>query len=199
MRMTRALLLLPIVLLAASCEAQCSVSTAEPPSTPAAAPAENQARTPVKTFSDPAFGIALELPDTWSYRITPKKDYMFEGAKGTEAYELSLVLQFVTKSANPRSSAMAELRKVAAQIEGTPGAVIRSNGTVAVGGTDSPFFVASYTAADSKGARTPFGHTQVVVDHGQYYYLISFSGPSKIYEKLLPVFEHALGSVTFKK
>lgn len=178
--MIRALLVLPIVLLAV-------------------APAGNQARPALKTFLDPAFGISLELPDTWSYRITPAKDYMFEGAKGTDEYELSLVLQFVTKAANPGSSAMAQLRKLAATLQSAPAGAIKSNGSVEVGGIESPFFVATYTAANSKGAAVPFAHTQVVVDHGQYYYLISFSGPSKIYEKQVTVFEHALGSLKFTK
>lgn len=158
-----------------------------------------QAASGLKTFRDPAFGISLELPDTWSYRVTPAKDYIFEGAKGSEAYELSLLVQFVTKAANPGSSAMAQLRQLAAQLEGAPNGAIKSNGSVAVGGVKSPFFVATYSARDSAGAMKPFSHTQVVVDHDGYYYLISFSGPSKTYEKLLPVFEHALGSMTFTK
>lgn len=158
-----------------------------------------QAPAGLKTFHDQKFGISLELPDTWSYRVTPGKDYLFEGAKGTEEYELSLVLQFVMKSANPGSSAMAELRKVAAALERAPHGAIKSNGTVAIGGATSPFFVATYTAADSRGAAVPFAHTQAVVDHGEYYYLISFSGPSRVYETKLPVFEHALESLTFTK
>lgn len=158
-----------------------------------------QAASGLKTFHDPAFGISLELPNTWSYRVTPAKDYIFEGAKGSEAYELSLIIQFVTKKANPGSSATAQLRKLAAQLEGSPNGAVKSNGSVTVGGAKSPYLVATYSARDSTGVMKPFAHTQVVVDHGDYYYLISFSGPSKTYEKLLPVFEHALGSVTFTK
>jgi len=137
------------------------------------------------------------LPNTWAYRITPEKSYLFEGPKGTEAYELSVILQFVLKSANPGSTVASQLDGLAAQLARAPRGSVGTRGTVKVGGQPASFFNATYDAKTSSGAVAPFTHTQVVVDHGQYYYLISYSGPTDIFKKHLPVFEHLVTSLVF--
>ncbi|MFA5907243.1 MAG: hypothetical protein WC815_00545 [Vicinamibacterales bacterium] len=152
-----------------------------------------------KQFSDATFGIAFELPATWTYRVNAAKDYVIEGPKGTEAYELSVVLQFVTKAANPKSSATAQAQKLVDQIKGAPNGVIKTSEMLTIGGQEAPYFVATYTAADSTGAKTPFAHTQIVIDHGAYYYLVSYSGPAKIYEKYTSAFEGMVGTFRFTR
>lgn len=150
-----------------------------------------------KQFRDDKFGIAMELPDTWTYRLTPKKDYLFEGPKGTEAYELSVIVQFVAKAANPGSSAAAQLQKLAGDLTGAPDGAIKTSDSVSIGGVDAPYVTATYTAPNASGQAVPFAHTQLVVDHGEYYYLISYSGPTPIYQKFLPVFQHLVESFRF--
>jgi hypothetical protein len=39
----------------------------------------------------------------------------------------------------------------------------------------------------------------LVLDHGAYYYLISYSGPAPIYEKHLSVFQHLVETFTFTR
>lgn len=160
-------------------------------------PAAGQAQFATKQFRDDTFGIAMELPDTWTYRLTPKKDYLFEGPKGTEAYELSVIVQFVTKAANPGSSAAAQLEKLAGELRGAPDGAIKARDSVSIGGVDAPYITATYTAQNASGQAVPFAHTQLVADHGEYYYLISYSGPTPIYQKFLPVFQHLVESFRF--
>ncbi len=173
--------------------------TAAPAPPPARAQTPTRAATGLKTFRDDAFGFSLELPDTFTYRVTPQKHYMFEGPKGSDAYELSIILQFVTKSQNPGSSAEAQLRGLADELARAPNGTIRTRDTIPVGGTTAPFVSATYDAKDSGGTVVPFGHTQMVVDHGAYYYLISYSGPLEIFKKYMPTFEHLIESWTFTR
>ena len=90
---------------------------------------------PMKRFRDDRFGIGFELPSTWSYRLTPSKDYLFEGPKGTEAFEVSVILQFVTKAANPGLSAAAQSRGVEQKLSRAPNGAIEARDSVEVDGT----------------------------------------------------------------
>jgi len=166
-----------------------SPSTRQAPATPAP--------TALKQFRDERFGFTLELPETWAYRVTPNKDYLFEGPRGTDAFEVSVILQFVVKSANPGSSAAAQLDGVAADLARAVNAVIKTRDAVSVGGQPAPFITITYTAQNSAGDAVPFAHTQIVADHGAYYYLISYSAPTAIYQEYLSVFQHAIESLAF--
>jgi hypothetical protein len=115
----------------------------------------------------------------------------------TDAYEISVILQFVRKSDNPGSSAGAQLDKLAKELAGAPNGAVGNRGQVQVGGQTSPFFNATYNAKTSTGAVAAFKHTQIAVDHGEYYYLISYSGPVPAFEAYLPVFERLVTSFTF--
>lgn len=157
------------------------------------------ASVPMKRFSDDRFGIQLELPPSWTYRVNAAKDYVLEGPKGTDVYELSVVLQFVTKAANPGSSAAAQAQTLADQIGRAQNGAIKTRDTLTIGGQEAPYFVATYTAADSSGIANGFVHTQIVVDHGEHYYLISYSGPVPIYQKHLGVFQNMVQTFQFTR
>ena len=150
-----------------------------------------------KHFRDDTFGFDFELPATWTYRVTPSKNYLLEGPKGTDSFELSVILQFVTKATDPGSSAVAQAQKLAQQIEGSPNGAIKTRDTLTMAGQEALYFVGTYTTADSRGVQAEFAHTQIVLDHGDYYYLISYSGPLPIYQKYLSVFQNMVQSFQF--
>ena len=150
-----------------------------------------------KVWRDEVFGYALELPDTWSYRVTPSKDYLFEGPKGTDAYELSIILQFVAKSANPKATAATQLQALVADLERGAKGVVKRRDTIRLGGVAAPFVTVTYDARNSAGQVVPFAHTQLAAEHGAYIYLISYSGPVKIYEANVGVLEHLLETFKF--
>lgn len=165
--------------------------------TQAARPAVKQPA--VKLMRDDTFGFAFEIPATWTYRVNPNKDYVVEGPKGTDAYELSVILQFVTKAANKGSSATAQAQALVEQIQGAPNGAIKSSDMLKMAGQEAPYFVATYAAKNSAGVATSFAHTQLVLDHGAYYYLISYSGPAPIYEKYLGVFQRLVETFAFTR
>jgi hypothetical protein len=156
-------------------------------------------QTPVATkqFRDDTFAFTLQLPETWAYRLTPSKDYLFEGPKGTDAYELSVILQFVLKSKNPGATAATQLAGLLTDLEKAPNASVVARDTGRIGGQPAPFVTVTYNARNSAGAVEGFTHSQYVVDHGAYFYLISYSGPSAIYQKHLAVFQRMLDSYRF--
>lgn len=173
-------------------------SPAQPAAPPPAATAQAAApQGEMKRFHDAKFGVELELPSSWTSRLTASKDYLFEGPKNTDAFELALVLQFVIKAANPGSSAAAQAQGLVDQLQRAPGGAIKVRETLEVAGQEALSFMATYTAADSHGATTTFAHNQIVLDHGAYYYLISYSGPAPIYQKHLTVFQHLVQTLRF--
>ncbi len=161
------------------------------------APPQVAAQSAAKQFRDEAFAFTLELPESWAYRLTPAKDYLFEGPKGTDAYELSVILQFVLKSKNPGATATTQLAGLLADLEKAPAASVVARDTRRVGGQPAPFVTVTYDAKNSTGGVEQFTHAQYVVDHGAYFYLISYSGPSAIYQKHLAVFDRMLDSYRF--
>lgn len=152
-----------------------------------------------KTWRDEKFGYVLEMPDTWGYRVTASKDYLFEGPKGTDAFEISLILQFVVRSMNPGATAQSQLQGLVTELEGAPNGTIKTRGTIVLDGEEAPYVTATYSAKNSGGQVVPFAHTQLAAAHGEYFYLISYSGPLKIYEKHVGVFEHLIDSFRFTK
>jgi hypothetical protein len=179
---------LPFNVTARAAAAPAPATSAAPASKPAAG---------MKKFYDEKFGFRLELPETFAYRVTPQKDYMFEGPKGSDSYELSILMQFVAKSLNPGSSSAAQLNGLAAQLAGAPNAAITTRNSMEVGGVQAPFVTVTYNAKDTTGVVVPFTHTVLVVDHGPYYYVIAYSGPTPIFRKYMPVFERMIEGFTF--
>ena len=110
---------------------------------------------------------------------------------------MSIILQFVTKSTNPGSSSTAQLQELAAGISRAPNGQVGTPGSVNVSGQAAPYFNATYDAKNSRGEVVPFTHIQVALDHGEYYYLISYSGPTAVSKQYLPVFEHLITSFAF--
>lgn len=168
--------------------------------TPAASPAERPAPSSApgtKKIRDAKFGFEFELPASWTHKVTENKDYLFEGPKGTDAFELSIVLQFVSKAKNPGSSAEAQAQELLSQISGAPNAKVKTTEMLTIAGRQSPYFVATYTAQNSKKVSVPFAHTQIAMDHGAFYYLLSYSGPAQIYQNNLAVFQRVVETFRF--
>jgi hypothetical protein len=129
--------------------------------------------------------------------VTPDQDYLVEGPKGTNAYELSVLLQFISKAQNPGSSAVDQAKLALASLQGAPNAKLMTQEMLSIAAQEAPYFVATYTANDSNRNATTFGHTQIIMDHGDYYYWLSYFGPVDIYEEHRAVFEHIAKTFRF--
>lgn len=163
--------------------------------TPNALPAANQPN--YKQFREVQYGFSFQVPDDWNIKLTPNKDYLIEGPKGSDAFEIAIIIQIILKSKNPGSSDKLQLAASQKMILTVPEAVIKKQGSISVAKKQAPYFVAAYKTKTSQGKPALFGHLQVVIDQGDYYYWVSFSGPAPIYEKYQPVVEHLLNTFTF--
>ncbi len=149
-------------------------------------------------FRELQFDFSFEVPSDWNITLTPKKDYMVEGPKGSDAFEIPIVIQIVKKSENPGSSAGAQLESSRKLLMAAPEVAIKQQGTLTVAGKEVPCFIAAYKASTSQGSAAVFSHLQVVIDQGDYYYWVSYSAPVPVYEKYRLVAEHFLNSFQFK-
>lgn len=154
------------------------------------------AATGYRTLREDNFGFILDIPSDWTYRLTEDRDYSITGPAGTAAGEVTVILQFISKSGNPGSSAAAQLADARRQLTGG-GASIDREGEIEVAGGSTPFLVASLDAADAGGRTVPHGYILVVLDHGDSYTWITYSGPAKAYESNGPVFQKMIDSFRF--
>ena len=151
-----------------------------------------------RTFRDGNFGFSFQLPSTWNFRVTESKDYLFKGPAGTAESECTIVVQIVQKSANPGCSNLDQLKDLWNQLSTVPAAAVESDGMVPMAGGEFPFFIASYRTRDSMGTERPFGHLQVVIDNGDYYYPLSYSAPKSAFDEYLKVFKHMSATFIFE-
>ena len=151
-----------------------------------------------RTFRDGNFGFSFQLPSTWNFRVTESKDYLFKGPADTAEGEATIVVQIVMKSANPGSSHLDQLKDLWNQLSTVPAAAVESDGMVPMAGGEFPFFIAGYRTRDSKGEERPYGHLQVVIDNGDFYYPLSYSAPKPAFDEYLKVFKHMSATFTFE-
>lgn len=149
-----------------------------------------------RRLQDDNLGFALEVPAEWGYRLLDSGSYIVEGPQGTDAYEMSVIVQIIDKAANPGSSAAAQLREARDSIAGVADAEIVKEDTLEVAGQPWPFFSARYTARDSRGTERPFAHLQLVIESPAYYFWLSASGPSEIFQGLTDEVDHAIETFT---
>jgi hypothetical protein len=146
-----------------------------------------------KKLLDDKFAMELELPASWSYRITSEGDYLIEAPGGeAKANQLYVLLQFISKAHNPGSSAVRQAEQALAQISQAPDVEIKKQEMLDIAGQEAPYFVATYTATG-----IPFGHTQIVMEHGEHYYWLGYVGPTNTYEENAPVFQHIVETFRF--
>ncbi len=170
------------------------------PATPSGATAPGGSNPPagMKLFQENNFGFAFELPASMSAQLLPDKGgYMISGPAGSELNELVIVVQAVSKSANPGSSVKKQLKEVRRQIKSQPGAEIKFEEDRKVAGQRTEYFVATYPALDSRQRQTQFRHMQMVLENGPNYYWVSFSAPNKQFKKHKDLFFHMLSTFRF--
>ena len=64
-------------------------------------PAQADQQQNYKRFQEIQYGFSFEIPDQWTIKLTPKKDYLIEGPKGSDAFEIAIIIQIIQKSQNP--------------------------------------------------------------------------------------------------
>jgi hypothetical protein len=164
---------------------------------PAIPPGTNPAAG-MKLFQENNFGFAFEMPAAMSARLLANNGgYMISGPPGSDLNELVIVVQAVSKSANPGSSAQKQLKEARHQIKSQLKAEINNEDERKVAGRKTEYFVATYPAFDSRKEKTEFKHMQLVLDNGSNYYWVSYSAPNKHFKDHKDLFFHMLKSFRF--
>jgi len=151
----------------------------------------------MKRLYEDRFGFSFELPDHWLWELLPDKGgYLLSGPTGTEENEVIIVVRAVQKATNPGSSETKQLQEARAQIQGVPGAEIRSEDAISVSGRQVPYFLALYPGQTAKKEPATFAHVQLVLENGEYYFWVSYAAPTQYFEKYQDLFANML--VTFE-
>ena len=143
-------------------------------------------------FADAELGFALEAPSDWGYRLLDSGSYIIEGPQGTEAYEISIIVQIIDRAANPDSSTMAQYQEGLAGATAIADAEIVEEGLRAIAGQRAPYFIARYTGRDSRGNEMPFGHLHFVLEGPRFWYWVSAIAPLDIFRDQQEAIDHAV-------
>lgn len=152
-----------------------------------------------KIFRDSNFGFSFELPAAMSAQLLPDSGgYLISGPPGSGANEVAIVVQVISKNANPGSDAEKQLKQARKQIKSQPGGDVQSDGDRRVAGRKAPYFVGSYRAANTKQKTVDWKHMQLVLDAGANYYWISFAAPEKHYKEHKEAFNRMLDTFSLR-
>ncbi len=155
----------------------------QPPDAPAATGGQG-----VMPYTIDNAPFAGEIPAEWTARKTDAGTIVFEGQKGTEAYQATVELQIGPHADFPGKSLddMAETvyralgRNTRAQMNRPES---RSDGTrrgIAIEGT--------YAVEKGTGL-VPVRHVSVLIDYPDHFVVLSYFAPESLYDKYLPVYQ----------
>ena len=141
-----------------------------------------------RTFSITTAPFDGEFPADWVARQSQQGTIIYEGQKGTEAYEVSIELQVTPKSYMPPDlvSTVEAMKKALANKprlktfdpektdhQGQPAAILR----------------ATYQQKTSRGEVTTFRHVGLAIQYPEHYVIFSFYLPEGLFEEYVPVFQ----------
>ncbi len=153
---------------------------------PAAAGAANESL--VRPFTLDNAPFAGEIPASWGARKTDSGTVVFEGEKGTEAYEATVELEIAPKS-TVQGKTLEEVAQVVYQgTASKPGARFDRPEARATGTLKLFRIHGTYPLRSNQGA-VPYEHVSLVVDYPGYYAILSYFAPAVLFEKYMPTFQ----------
>lgn len=153
---------------------------------PAAAGAANESL--VRPFTLDNAPFAGEIPASWGARKTDSGTVVFEGEKGTEAYEATVELEIAPKS-TVQGKTLEEVAQVVYQgTASKPGARFERPEARAAGTLKVFRIHGTYPLRSNQGA-VPYEHVSLVVDYPGYYAILSYFAPAVLFEKYMPTFQ----------
>lgn len=156
---------------------------------PAAAPGSGRgASGGVIPFTVDNAPFAGEIPGDWTARKTPNGTIVFEGQKGTEAYEATVELEIAPKS-TVRGKALEDIVEMVYD-----GVSEKRNARVQQPKRSSGSSPATYTIGatyDVESGRRLVGvrHLSVVADYPGHFVIMSYFAPDALFDKYTPAFE----------
>jgi hypothetical protein len=126
------------------------------------------------------------MPEDWTARSTEAGTTVFEGAEGTEAYQVTVELQVAPKSGLRGLTLTDMAGRVAANLQQRP----RARVDAAVpdrtpGGQPVMRIAATYDVEGERGRAVPVRHASAVVEFPGWFVVVSYFGPESPYQQFL--------------
>jgi hypothetical protein len=168
-------------------EASASTPTAAPPPTPAPAAPPRGIETVAYTLNGMPF--KGELPADWAIR-NGEAGIVFEGKKGTEAYQLTVQLEVVQKDKLPGKSLDDLVVYMHGSLVEKPDARVDAPTAHKTSeGRDARAMRARYTFKNSRGTAFAYRQMNVVIDYPEYFVSFAYYGVETLFEKYMDRFE----------
>ena len=167
----------------------------EPKPAPAAPPARAASSAPagapggaVREFSLDNAPFSGEMPAEWVARKTESGTIVFEGAKGTEAYEITVELQVLPK-AEFAGRSIGDLGAAVQQvIAKKPGGQPSALEPHQEGDLRGVVVRGTYNGKTAAGAPSLMRQISITLEYPQWFAILNYYGPDQYYEKYLPFF-----------
>ncbi len=150
------------------------------------APSANTADVIPYTVDNAPF--AGEIPATWIGRKTGRGTIVFEGQKGTEAYEATVELEIVPHAAMPGQSLASIAQLVVRGLSEKSNARVQPPESRSDGSLRASAIGATYSVQGSQGM-VAVRQLSLVIDYPDYFVIFSYFAPEGLYDKHLPVFQ----------
>lgn len=132
--------------------------------------------------------FAGEIPATWTARKTEIGTVIFEGRKGTEAYQATVEMEIAPK-ANLPNHTLADVGDIMVRgLSGKPSARVEMPEARTDGARRALAIRASYSVQADRGMVT-VQHLSMVLDYTGYFVIFSYYAPTQLFEAYLPVFQ----------
>ncbi len=131
-----------------------------------------------------------EIPADWTVHNAETGGVLFEGKKGTEAYNVTVQLDLLEKDSLPVKSLNELTESVRDLLRQKPdAAVAEATRHKTPEGRDARMIQARYTFKNGRGTALPYRRLNVLVDYPGYFVSFAYYGADSLFEKYMDRFE----------
>lgn len=159
-------------------------ATSPPPGTPTSEG--------MRTFQVTTAPFDGEFPVDWNARQAQNGAIVYEGKKGTEAYEASVEL-LVAPKAYLGPALDDTVRAVGKGLSGKKNIQFAQPEKTDHDGQPAAILRATYRQNNSRSVETPFRHVTLIVQYPEHWVLMSFYLPEDLWDTYVPVFQRMVG------
>jgi predicted Zn-dependent protease len=165
-----------------------------PPGSPQGSPAPSGA---TRDFSITGTPVTGEIPADWGARKTESGTVVFEGTKGTEAYEMSVELEVLPKATIGGRTLSDVARAVQGSLLQRPKAQVDPPEATPTTRALGAMIVNAAYSMQAQGRVIPFHHISAIVEYADHIIILSYYGPDAYYDKYAMVFQSIAQSIRY--
>jgi predicted Zn-dependent protease len=150
-------------------------------------------------YTLPDTPFAGEIPAGWTGRKTEAGTIVFEGEKGTEAYEATVEVQVAPKSQVPGATLDEMTQRVAANLAKRPEAQVKPPRSGRTNdGRPTQLVAAAFAARDAQGGRVAMRQASQVIEYPDWFIVLSYFAAEQFFDKFLPEVEFIVDHLRMK-